>query len=83
MFRVLKKILAIIFLVSNVNSLSCVSMKNQENKVREVIINSDYMLCPFSIKVNRYNGSCNNISNPYCRVCVPNVVESLLQGCLI
>ena len=38
MFRVIKKILAIIFLVSSVNSLECISMKNQECKVREVII---------------------------------------------
>ena len=63
-----------IFLVSRVNSLKCISIKNQECKVREVIINNDYMLYPFSIKVNRYNENCNNISNPYSRVCVPNVV---------
>ena len=44
MFRVIKKILAIIFLVSNVNSLKSISMKNQECKTREVIINNDYML---------------------------------------
>ena len=31
-FRVMKKILAITFLVSNVNSLKCVSIKNQECK---------------------------------------------------
>ena len=77
MFRFLKKILAIIFLVSNVNSLKCVLIKNQECKVRELIINNDYMLHPFSIKVNRCNGNCNNISNPYSIVCVPNVVKNI------
>ena len=77
MFRVIKKILAIIFLASNVNSLKCVLMKNQEFKVREVVINNDYMLFPFSIKVNRCNGHCNNISNPYSRVCVPNVIKNI------
>ena len=65
------------FLVSNVNSLKCVLMKKQECKVREVIINSDYMLYPFSIKVNRCNGNCDNISNPYSRVCVPNVIKNI------
>ena len=30
MFRVIKKILSIIFLVSSANSLKCISMKNQE-----------------------------------------------------
>ena len=77
MFRAIKKILALIFLVSNVNSLKCVLMKNQECKVRELIKNNDYMLYPFSIKVNRCNGNCKNISNPYSRVCVPNIVKNI------
>ena len=81
--RVIKKILAIIFLVSNVNSLKYVLIKNQECKVREVIINNNYKLYPFSLKVNRCNGNCNNISNPYSRVCVPNVAKILLQKSLI
>ena len=63
--------------VSNVNSLKCISMNNQESKTREVIINNDYMLYPSSIKVNRCNGNCNNINNPYSRVCVPNVVKNI------
>ena len=83
MFGVIKKILGIIFLVSNVNPLKCVLMKNQECKAREVIINNDYILYSFSIKVNRCNGNCNNIANEYSRVCVPNVVKILLQKCLI
>ena len=77
MFRAIKKILAIIFLVSSINSLKCISMKNQECKTREVIISNDYMFYPFSIKVNRCNGNCSNINNPYSRVCVPNVVKNI------
>ena len=65
------------FNVLSVNSLECISMKNQECKVREVIINNEYMLYPFSITVNKYSGHCNNISNPYSRVCVPNVVKNI------
>ena len=76
-FGVIKKILAIIFLVSNVNSLKCVLIKNQECKTKEVIINHEYMLYPFSSKVNRCNGNCNNISNPYSRVCIPNVIKNI------
>ena len=67
MFGVIKKILAIIYLVSSVNSLKCVLVKNQECKVKEVTINNEYMLYPFSVKVNRCNGNCNNISNPNSR----------------
>ena len=75
MLELIKKMLAIIFLVSNVTSLKCIPMKNQECKTREVII--EYMLYPFSIKVNRCNGNCNNISNPYSRVCVPSFVKNI------
>ena len=49
MFGVIKKILAIIFLLSNANSLKCVLTKDQECKIREVIINNEYMLYPFSV----------------------------------
>ena len=57
MFRFIKKVFFtemtfFSFNVLNVNSLECISMKNQGCKVREVIINNDYMLYPFSIKVN-------------------------------
>ena len=81
MFGFIKKVFAITmtffsFNVLSVNSLECISMKNQECKVREVIINNDYMLYPFSIKVNKSSGSCNNISHPYSRVCVPNVIKN-------
>ena len=65
------------FLIPSVNSLKCALMKNQECKVREVIINNEHMLYPFSIKVNRCNGNCNNISNPCSRVCVLNVIKNI------
>ena len=77
MFGVIKKISAIIFLVSNANSLKCVLIKHQECKVRQVIINNEYMLYSFSVKVNRRNGNCNHISNPFSRVCVPNVIKNI------
>ena len=88
MFRFIKKVFVVAmaffcFNVLSVSSLECISMKDQECKVREVIINNDYMLYPFSIKVNRCNGNCNNISNPYSKVCVPNVIKILLQKYLI
>ena len=35
------------------------------------------MIYPFSIKVNRCNGNCNNFSKPYSRVCVPNVIKNI------
>ena len=50
--------------LSNVNSLECISMKNQECKVRRGIVNlnsNNPIFYPFSIKTNKCNGNCNNI----------------------
>ena len=66
--------------LSSVNSLECVSMKNEECKVRpEVVdINSNNpIFYHFSIKVNKCNGNCNNINDPYARICVPDAIKNL------
>ena len=50
------------------NSLRCISMNNQECKVRpEVVnVNSDKpAFYSFSITASKYSGSCNNTNNPY------------------
>ena len=60
--------------------LKCVSMTNQECKVRlEIVnINSDEpVFYPFSIKTSKCSGSCNNISDPYAKMCVPDLVKNL------
>ena len=65
---------------SSVISLVCVSMKNQECKVRSKIVDvssNNPKFCPFSIKVNKRSGNCNNINDPYAKVCVPDVVKIL------
>ena len=45
MFRFIKKVL-ILVLISTVNSLKCISLKNQECKVRKVIVDNKYMTFP-------------------------------------
>ena len=60
--------------------LSCISLKNQECKVSPKIadINSNnHIFYPFSIKINKCSGSCNNINNPYAKICVPDTVKDL------
>ena len=55
-------------------------MKNQECKVRPEIINvnsNNPIFYPFSIKINKCSGNCNNINNPYGKVCVPDIVKNL------
>ena len=35
------------------------------------------MIYPFSVKVNKCSGNCNNINDPYARLCVPNVAKNI------
>ena len=63
--------------VLNTNALKCLSMINQEN--REIInVNSNEpSFYPYNIKVNNGTGSCNDINDPYAKLCVPNVVKNI------
>ena len=61
-------------------ALNCVSMKIQECKVRPKIVDinsNNPMFYPFIIKVNKCSGNCNNINNPYAKICVPDTVKDL------
>ena len=67
------------FNLSNVNSLECISMNNQECKIRTEISNlntNEPVFYPYSIKINKCNGSCNTINNPYAKICVPNEIKN-------
>ena len=64
----------------NETSLSYISMKNQEYKIRPEVINinsNNPIFYPFSIKVSKCSGNCNNINNPYAKTCVPDVIKDL------
>ena len=55
-------------------------MNNQECKVRPKIadINSNNpMFYPFSVKINRCSGNCNNINDPFAKICFPDTVKDL------
>ena len=84
MFLFIKKVFYIesLFLSSSVSAtfLSCIPLKNQECQVRPEIINvnsNQSVFYPFSIKSSKCSGSCNNINNPYAKICVPDVVKNL------
>ena len=64
----------------NAISLKCVSMSNQECKIRPEIINFNRIersFYPYSIKLNKYSGICSNINDPYSNMCVPDVVKNI------
>ena len=84
MFVFIKKVFHIgsLFLSSLVSTtpLSYISMNNQACKVRPKIINvnsNEPVFYPFSIKTSKCSGSCNNINDPYRKICVPNIVKYL------
>ena len=55
-------------------------MNNQERKTRTRIINinnNEPVFYPFSIKVNKCSGSCNNINDLYAKLWVSNVVKNI------
>ena len=55
-------------------------MNDQACKVRPEIINvnsNEPVFYPFSIKASKCSGSCNNINDPYAKICVPDVVKDL------
>ena len=63
---------------SDVNSLRYVSMSNWECTIRPEIINinrNEPSFHPYSIKINKCKGSCNNINDPYSKMCVPDVAD--------
>ena len=84
MFVFIKKIflteLAFISSLVSTIPLSCISMDNQACKVKPEIINvnsNEPVFYPFSIKTSKCSSSCNNINDPYAKMCVPYVVKNL------
>ena len=66
--------------ISSVNLLKCVSVNNQECKIRPEIINinsNELLLYSYSIKINKCSGNCNNINDPYSKMCVPDAVKNM------
>ena len=83
-FRFVKKVFFIGFTIlsdfTNAIPLICISMKNQECKTRPEVVNvnsNNPIFYPFSIKTSKCSGNCNNINNPYAKICVPDVIKDL------
>ena len=53
-----------------ITPLRCISMTNQECKVRPEIVNvnsDEPVFYPFSIETSKYSGSCNNVNDSYAK----------------
>ena len=64
----------------SVNSLECVSMNNQECKIRSEIISlntNEPIFYPYSITINKCKVSCNTINDPYAKLYVLNTIKTI------
>ena len=55
-------------------------MSNQICKARPKIANvnsNNPIFYPFRIKTSKCSGNCNNINDPYAKICVPDVANNL------
>ena len=59
------------------NKPNCFLLKNQECKLRKVIVDNDYMTYPYKIKVDKCIGSCNDKDNRYFKVCLPVFIKNI------
>ena len=51
-------------------------MNNQKCKTRPKIVNvnsTEPVIFSYIVKINKCSGSCNNINDPYTKICIPNV----------
>ena len=83
-FRFVNKLLFVALTIlsdfTNANSLSSISMNNQECKARLQVVHvigDELVFFPFSIETSKCHGSCNNINYPYVKICVPDIVKNL------
>ena len=72
----LKKIVILIISTPLISGY-CLLLKNQECKVRKVIVDNDYMTYPYKIKVDKCIGSCNDEDNPYFKVFLPDIINNI------
>ena len=79
MFSLIKKavILVLMSVLSAMNNRNCLLLKNQECKVRKAIIYKVYITFPYKIKVDKCVGSCNDVENPFFKVCLPDSVKNI------
>ena len=80
MFGFIKKMFVVAMPFFSCNALICVSMNNQEYRIRPGITNinsNEPTFYPYSIEINKCSGSCNNINDPYSKLCVPDVVQDI------
>ena len=63
-----------------------ISMNNQPCKARPEIVNvksDNPIFYSFSVKTSKSSGNCNNINDPYAKICIFDVVKDLIVKVLM
>ena len=66
--------------VLKVKTFECVSVINEKCMSRPKIIDlnkNEPVFYPYSIKVNKCSGDCNNINDPMAKLCAPDIVRDM------
>ena len=66
------------FSVLKANTLECMSMINQKCMSRPKIVdinNNEPVFYPYFIRLNKCSGNCNNINDPFAKLCVPDIIN--------
>ena len=80
MFGFIKKMFVTAMTFFSSSALKYVSVNNEECKIRPKIVNinsTEPSFYPYSILVNKCSGTCNNINDPYAKLCVPDVAKNM------
>ena len=83
MFEFIKKVFVVTMSFFSCNPLNaippkCASMNNQECRIRPEMINinsNEPTFYSYSIEINKYSASCNNINDPYAKLYVYDVFK--------
>ena len=77
MFNLIKKVIILVLSAISAVSPNCLLLKNQECKIKKVIVDNDYVTLPYKIKVDECVRNCNDINNPYFNVCLSDAVKNI------
>ena len=86
MFGLIKKKFMglLISLINASNHTQCVSLSNQKSDIQPTFINlhpnkysKEFHYYSFTVKLDKFDGSCNTLNGLSNKVCVPNKIEDL------
>ena len=71
-----------LFGIIKTKALECVSVVNQKCMPRPKILDvnegvGEALFYPYNVLVNKFSGSCDTITNPMAKLCVPGIIKRI------